>query len=104
MNTTATSPSNRKTPDAAGYDGSYGGVFLPPALEQPLAEVRKAYEIPSRSHDFIEELRRIRKHFQGRPAPTYHAARLSKKLGRTQIDLKRARVRDLAGYRDSLLD
>jgi tryptophan synthase beta subunit len=79
----------QQSPDNAGYFGNYGGVFVPPELEAPLAEVRKAYEVVSRSHDFIEELRRIRKHFQGRPTPTYHAARLSKKLGKTQIYLKR---------------
>ena len=79
----------RQTPDSAGFFGKYGGVFVPPELEAPLAEVRRAYEVVSRSHDFIEELRRIRKHFQGRPTPTYHAARLSAKLGRTQIYLKR---------------
>ncbi|NQX02540.1 pyridoxal-phosphate dependent enzyme [bacterium] len=89
MSATAPPQSMPQTPDAAGYFGNYGGVFVPPELEQPLAEVRKAYEILSRSYDFIEELRRIRKHFQGRPTPTYHAARLSKKLGRTQIYLKR---------------
>ena len=85
----ATAPSLRQTPDSAGFFGKYGGAFVPPELEAPLAEVRKAYEMMSRSHDFIEELRRIRKHFQGRPTPTYHAARLSKKLGVTQIYLKR---------------
>ncbi len=79
----------RNRPDASGFFGQYGGSFVPPGLEEPLAEVRKAYEILSRSHDFIEELRRIRRHFQGRPTPTYHAARLSKKLGATQIYLKR---------------
>ncbi len=89
MPTTATPNPPTKSPDSAGFFGNYGGVFVPPALEAPLAEVRKAYEIVSRSHDFTEELRRIRKHFQGRPTPTYHAARLSKKLGRTQIYLKR---------------
>ncbi|MBX3751123.1 MAG: tryptophan synthase subunit beta [Opitutaceae bacterium] len=77
------------TPDAAGFFGKYGGSFVPPPLEAPLAEVRRAYEVVSRSHDFIEELRRIRKHFQGRPTPVYHAARLSRKLGHTQIYLKR---------------
>jgi tryptophan synthase beta chain len=87
--TSATATSIRRSPDSAGFFGKYGGSFVPPALEAPLEEVRKAYEILSRSHDFIEELRRIRKHFQGRPTPTYHAARLSKKLGRTQIYLKR---------------
>ncbi len=85
----ATAPSLRTTPDASGFFGKYGGVFVPPELEAPLAGVRRAYEVMSRSHDFIEELRRIRKHFQGRPTPTYHAARLSKILGATQIYLKR---------------
>ena len=67
----------RHSPDTSGFFGNYGGIFVPPELEKPLAEVREAYEVVSRSHDFIEELRRIRKHFQGRPTPTYHAARLS---------------------------
>ncbi len=85
----ATPQSLHQTPDSAGFFGAYGGIFVPPDLEAPLAEIRQAYEIVSRSHDFIEELRRIRRHFQGRPTPVYHAARLSKKLGRTQIYLKR---------------
>jgi tryptophan synthase beta chain len=89
MSTITPSRYLHESPDASGYFGNYGGVFVPPELEAPLAEVRKAYEVVSRSHDFIEELRRIRKHFQGRPTPTYHAARLSKKLGKTQIYLKR---------------
>ncbi len=89
MPQTVPSLSLRNSPDAEGFFGAYGGVFVPPALEAPLAEIREAYEVVSRSHDFIEELRRIRRHFQGRPTPVYHAARLSKKLGRTQIYLKR---------------
>ncbi len=89
MQPSITPQSLRHSPDAAGFFGNYGGIFVPPDLEAPLAEVRKAYEVVSRSHDFIEELRRIRKHFQGRPTPVYHAARLSKKLGKTQIYLKR---------------
>ncbi|MCP5534443.1 MAG: tryptophan synthase subunit beta, partial [Akkermansiaceae bacterium] len=79
----------RHSPDSAGFFGSYGGVFVPPQLETAIAEVRSAYETLSRTHEFIEELRRIRKHFQGRPTPVYHAARLSRKLGKTQIYLKR---------------
>lgn len=43
----------------------------------------------SRSHRFIEELRSIRKHYQGRPTPVYHAARLSEKCGSARIYLKR---------------
>ncbi len=83
------SVSSVRTPDVGGYFGSYGGVHVPPNLVGPLEEVRRAYEMISRSQDFIEELRRIRKHFQGRPTPVYHAARLSRKLGDSQIYLKR---------------
>ena len=89
MSPAITPQSFRASPNSAGFFGNYGGIFVPPELEGPLAEVRQAYEVVSRSHDFIEELRRIRRHFQGRPTPVYHAARLSKKLGRTQIYLKR---------------
>lgn len=79
----------RNTPDAAGFFGKHGGVFVPPALEGVMREVSQAYETISRSAEFVGELRGIRKHFQGRPTPVYHAARLSKKLGASQIYLKR---------------
>lgn len=79
----------RLTPDDAGFFGKHGGVFVPPQLEGVMREVSRAYETISRSHEFISELRRIRKHFQGRPTPVYHAARLSKLLGASQIYLKR---------------
>ncbi len=75
------------TPD--GYFGKYGGAYLPPELQKIMAEVSEAYRTISRSHQFISELRRIRRHFQGRPTPVYHAERLSKKLGDCQIYLKR---------------
>ena len=53
----------RDLPDSNGFFGQYGGSFVPPDLEGPLAEVRQAYDVVSRSHDFIEELRSIRRHF-----------------------------------------
>ena len=79
----------RQTPTPEGWFGQYGGSFIPPQLESAIAEVRDAYDMLSRSHEFIAELRSIRKHFQGRPTPVYHAARLSKRLGSSQIYLKR---------------
>ena len=62
-------------PDKDGRYGKYGGAYLPPALEVIMAEIRDAYDTISRSAKFIAELRSIRKHFQGRPTPTYHAER-----------------------------
>ncbi|MBR6216780.1 MAG: tryptophan synthase subunit beta, partial [Spirochaetaceae bacterium] len=47
-----------------------------------------AYFTISKSHDFINELRSIRKHFQGRPTPVYYCKRLSEHCG-GRIYLKR---------------
>jgi tryptophan synthase beta chain len=77
------------TPNTEGYFGQYGGSYIPEDLQKIMDEIRDAYETISRSYDFISELRSIRKHFQGRPTPVYHAQRLSRKMGNCQIYLKR---------------
>ncbi len=76
-------------PDQNGRYGKYGGAYLPPHLAKIMLEIRDAYDTISRSAKFIAELRAIRKHYQGRPTPLYHAERLSRKLGSAQIYLKR---------------
>lgn len=76
-------------PDENGYFGQYGGAFLPPDLVPAFKEITEAYQTICHSAQFINELRRIRKEFQGRPTPVYHCDRLSRLLGSTQIYLKR---------------
>lgn len=76
-------------PDKRGYFGEYGGAFLPPELIPAFEEITEAYETICHSAQFISELRRIRREFQGRPTPVYHCERLSRELGTTQIYLKR---------------
>ncbi len=76
-------------PDKNGYYGRYGGAFMPENLKNAFAEVTEAYLTICHSAQFISELRRIRKEFQGRPTPVYHCERLSRELGTTQIYLKR---------------
>lgn len=78
-------------PDKNGYFGKYGGAYLPPELIPAFEEVTEVYNTICHSAQFISELRRIRKEFQGRPTPVYHCERLSKSLGNgtTQIYLKR---------------
>ena len=76
-------------PDTNGYFGQYGGAFLPPELIPIFRDITASYEEIYRSAHFINELRRIRKEFQGRPTPVYHCDRLSRHLGRAQIYLKR---------------
>ena len=79
----------KKTPDANGYYGPYGGSFIPNELIPGFQEIADAYQSIAHSAQFISELRRIRKEYQGRPTPVYHCERLSRKLGLAQIYLKR---------------
>lgn len=79
----------KKYPDKNGYFGEYGGSFLPDNLQKAIKEVDLAYKKIAHSAEFISELRRIRKEFQGRPTPVYHCKNLSQELGTTQIYLKR---------------
>ena len=76
-------------PDENGYFGQFGGAFIPQQLEQPFQEIKDAYMRLSKSHHYISELRNIRKHYQGRPTPLYHAKNLSDFIGGGQIYLKR---------------
>lgn len=76
-------------PDANGYFGKYGGAELPPELIPAFEEITRAYNTICYSSKFINELRRIRKEFQGRPTPVYHCERLSNSIGSCQIYVKR---------------
>lgn len=79
----------KEYPDAEGRFGSYGGAYLPPALIPAFKDITEAYLTICHSSQFVSELRRIRKEFQGRPTPVYHCERLSRKIGKCQIYLKR---------------
>ena len=68
-------------PDATGYFGKYGGVYTSPELQEAMVEITEAYQTICKSRKFINELRLIRKEFQGRPTPITHLARLSDKIG-----------------------
>ena len=76
-------------PDERGYFGRYGGVYIAPELEAAMREITDAYNRISASREFIAELRRIRREFQGRPTPVSHLARLSAKIGGAEIYVKR---------------
>jgi len=71
----------KKYPNEKGFFEEYGGAFLPPVLETEMENISKAYFSISKSHNFISELRSIRKHYQGRPTPVYFCDRLSNKYG-----------------------
>ena len=79
----------RNYPDANGYFGKYGGSYIPPQLQAAMDEITDAYMTICKSSKFVNELRRIRREFQGRPTPVSHLERLSSSLGNVQLYAKR---------------
>ena len=76
-------------PDRNGFFGKYGGCYVSDELKKAMEEITEAYFTICQSRQFIAELRRIRKEFQGRPTPISHLERLSNELGRVQLYVKR---------------
>ncbi len=76
-------------PDQNGYFGKYGGRYISEELKTAMQEITEAYFSICQSRKFINELRRVRKEFQGRPTPITHLERLSNHLGNVQIYAKR---------------
>lgn len=76
-------------PNEEGYFGKYGGVYITEDLKNAMQEITDAYFTICKSRKFINELRRIRKEFQGRPTPITHLERLSNKIGNVQLYVKR---------------
>ena len=79
----------KKYPDENGYFGKYGGVYIPEELKAAMEEITEAYYSIAKSAKFIQELRTIRRDFQGRPTPITHLDRLSGSLGNVQLYVKR---------------
>ncbi len=76
-------------PDKNGFFDRYGGCYVPDELKKAMEEITEAYYAICKSRKFIDELRRIRKEFQGRPTPISHLERLSASLGNVQLYAKR---------------
>ncbi len=76
-------------PDKDGYFGKYGGCYISEDLANAMAEITESYFTICKSSKFVNELRRIRKEYQGRPTPISHLERLSNKLGNVQLYVKR---------------
>jgi tryptophan synthase beta chain len=89
----------KKFPNGEGYFGKYGGAFLPPELVEQFKKIEEAYNTISKSHNFISELRNIRKHYQGRPTPIYFAQRLSEMCGASRIYLKREDLNHMGAHK-----
>lgn len=82
-------PYLKQFPNNEGYFGKFGGAFIPDAILKQMKEINEAYDLIAQNADFIAELRRIRRDFQGRPTPLYFAKNLTQKYNGAGIYLKR---------------
>ncbi|RXJ82581.1 tryptophan synthase subunit beta [Arcobacter sp. F2176] len=76
-------------PDKKGYFGRFGGSYIPEQLIKPFEEITKAYNEIKNSEEFINELKYVRRHYQGRPTPISYAKNLTQFCGGAKIYLKR---------------
>ena len=77
------------TADQNGFFGAYGGRFLPPHLEEPIAEVAAAYAEAIADPGFMAEYENLLTDYVGRPSPLFLAQRLTDELGGAKVYLKR---------------
>ncbi|MCM3880727.1 MAG: tryptophan synthase subunit beta [Vicinamibacterales bacterium] len=81
----------RRDPNARGYYGEYGGMFVPETLVAPVEELQRAYYEARSEPAFLRELDRLLAEYVGRPTPLYEAMRLRASLPKpaARIFLKR---------------
>lgn len=78
----------RKSPDAKGYYGPYGGAYVPEMLYKNIATLQESYLEIIEDTEFQKEYLQLLKDYVGRPSSLYLAKNLSDKYG-VDIFLKR---------------
>lgn len=86
-------------PDAEGFFGPHGGVFIPPAQIPALEELAAAYMTYRHDPDYRAELDDYLSHYSGRATPLYHCDNLSRTLGGAKIYLKREDLNHLGAHK-----
>ncbi len=81
--------STQQLPDAHGHFGTYGGMFVPETLMDPMQVLAAEYEKTKADPEFQKELDYLLRQYCGRPTPLYYAERWTEKLGGAKIYLKR---------------
>ncbi len=85
----STTQFTNQQPDAHGHFGTYGGMFVPETLMDPMRTLAEEYEKAKNDPEFQKELDYLLRQYCGRPTPLYFAERWTEKLGGAKIYLKR---------------
>ncbi len=76
-------------PNKQGHFDIFGGRYVAETLMPALFELEEAYAKIRKDPSFKKEFDDLAKSYIGRPTPLYYAKRLSEKLGKAKIYLKR---------------
>jgi tryptophan synthase beta chain len=76
-------------PNARGYFGEFGGVFVPETLMHALHDLDAEYARAIADPQFHEQLNQLHRDYTGRPTPLYYAERLTQHAGGAEIWFKR---------------
>ncbi|MDI6785493.1 MAG: tryptophan synthase subunit beta [bacterium] len=81
-------------PNKEGYfridkDNYFGGKYVPELLMPALEQLNQAYQEAKEDTDYRNELNHYLSQYVGRPTPLYYAERLSRKIGKVKVYLKR---------------
>jgi tryptophan synthase beta chain len=79
----------KKSPDAHGHFGPFGGRYVAEALMPALLELESAYRQNRKDPVFKRELNGLLKDYDGRETPLYLASNLTRRLKGGKIYLKR---------------
>ncbi|MCR8846511.1 tryptophan synthase subunit beta [Paenibacillus sp. SC116] len=77
------------TTSTPGMFGSFGGSYVPPALQGVLDHLAEAFETYKDDAEFIAEFEYYLREYVGRPSPLTYAKHLTEQLGGARIYLKR---------------
>ena len=83
------SQKNYSFPDHNGKFGSYGGKYVPETLIPALYELEDVYNQLKDDPEFLAELNKLQKEYNGRPTPLTYANRLTDHYGKAKIYMKR---------------
>ncbi len=76
-------------PDTTGHYGEFGGMYVPPSIQSALFELDNLYKEVRNTDEFINDLEKLQKEYNGRPTPLTYADRLTELYGKAKIYLKR---------------
>ncbi len=88
MTSSLTTTVSYQNPTSRGYDGEFGGAFVPEMLFPNVEELRTQYEEILASASFRADYEQLLRDYVGRPTPLFEAKRLSAKYN-TRVFLKR---------------